>query len=178
MQLTQLEILPNEAIDDGHLFFNALWTDDLPLIQFMYAHFPRGNTVPVFGLTQARAPTNPSAEWIDANSLRVRWTAQGQTGLGRFQVIGGPSDALFCDSFNTVCVEPAILAASINLFTQNRNVNELAINGLDSTLRSRLIVLSVSGPIPSPFPFFVQSNRVIGGPAFVFGIEPLARVGN
>lgn len=175
MQLTQLEILPNEVIDDGHLFFNALWTDDIPLSQFMYAHFPRGNTVPAFRATQTRAPINPSAEWIDADSVRLRWTPQGQTGEGRFQILGGPSDTLFCDSFDAVCVEPVVLAGSINVYTQDRNVNELVINGLDSTTRYRFIVLSVSEPVitSGPFLFFVQPNRLIGGPVSVFGVDAL-----
>jgi Leucine-rich repeat (LRR) protein len=170
MQLTSLEALPDNVIDDGHLFYNALWSDDPAVLAFIDTRFPRGNLVPDFSLTQTRAPFPVMVQADVPGSVRLQWTPRGQVGGGRFQVLGAASPTLFCDGFDAPCIEEALLAPTVDIETANRGVTEQVVGGLQPGLRYRFMVLSISEPNPSATPFFFQPNRVISDPSGVVGI--------
>ena len=170
MQLTKLEALPDNVIDDAHLFFNAFRRPDAALLAFIRARFPRGTMVDEFLDTQALAPENVTATVLDADSVRLQWTPRGQVSNGRFHVLGGPSDTLFCDGFDAPCVEPAVLAGPIHVETVSRSVTQATVDGLSPGVRHRFVVLSVSEPADNAYLFFDQANRVSSDPSHAVGV--------
>lgn len=170
VQLTALEALPENAIDEGHLLFNALWSDDPAVLAFIASRFPRGSQVADFHDTQTLAPTALQVQVHAPNAVRLQWTPRGLSDNGSFQILGAPSDTLFCDGFDEPCIEAALLDPPIDILTPNRLATEQVISGLQPGQRYRFIVLSVSEPNPSPFSFFFQPNRVISDPPVPVGI--------
>ncbi len=169
-QLTALEALPDNAIDEGHLLLNALRTDDPVVLAFIAERFPRGSEIPDFNAAQTQAPTAIQVQVHAPDAVRLQWTPRGLVGNGSFQILGAPSDTLFCDGFGEPCIEAALVEPPIDILTPNRFVNEQVVSGLQPGQRYRFIVLSISEPAFSPFGFLVQPNRVISDPPVPIGI--------
>jgi hypothetical protein len=172
VQLTELIALPDNALDEGHLFFNALWSDDPAVLAFIEARFPRGNLVPEFIESQTLPPEALQIQAIAPDTVRLQWQARGRSGNGYFQIVGAASDTLFCDGFDASCLESALQSPTIEIETPTRSVVQQDVSGLIPGQRYRFVVFSVSEPTPNLiFPLFDQPNRIVSDPSTVVGLS-------